>query len=140
MGFTKKKVRQLMKLLDDMEEDYFGNNYKATIYGKTYLKTEWREYKEIVKVAIKEKDKLSKNSAKYLVKNKEYNRLMRRISYYRTKENKTENDYIQIEKLRKEIEQYLKEKEEKKEKQKLDKLKKIEEALINLNNYEDRGE
>lgn len=131
----KDNIEDLIDTLDLLENYLFDNKYKVDIGGRTYSKSGWREYKTTLEKVLKTIHKQQKASAKYLIKNKEYNRKMRLISYYRHKKNKTEQDYVQIEQLRRELETFLKEKEEKKEKQQEKELKEVQEALINLSNY-----
>lgn len=135
----KDKLNELIKILDLLEQDIFHSG-TAEFYGKTYTHSEWREYKEVLKKVLDNTEAQQKASAKYLDNHKEYNRKMRLISYYRHKKNKTENDYIQIEQLRRELENYLKERKEKKERKKERELKQAQEALIKLSNYSERGE
>lgn len=137
---TRKVMRQFIRMLDNMEKHFFKDTDLPKIYGKYYSRKDWHEYTEVIRIAMKDKKRLSKNSAKYLDKNKEYNRLMRRLSYYKNKENKTENDFIKIEELKKEVDNYIKQKQIKKEEKKLRDLKKEQDALINLIKNEDRGE
>ena len=131
------KLKDLIELLDLLENNLFGTKRKITIGEKSYYKYEWEEYKAILKKLLKSTKKQQNASAKYLTRNKEYNRKMRLISYYRNKKKKTEKDYIQIENLKVDLEKYLKEKEEKKEKQREKELKEVQEALMNLSNYDE---
>lgn len=134
----KNKINEIINILDLLEEDIFHNDI-GELCGKTYTRDEWIKYKQTLKKILSNLNKQKKASTKYLNKNKEYNRKMRLISYYRNKQNKTEQDYLQIEKLRKELGQYLEYKEEKKEQKKQKQLKEMNDALIKYNDYKERG-
>lgn len=131
------KLKDLIELLDLLESNLFGTKRKITIGEKSYYKYEWEEYKIILKKLLKSTKKQQNASAKYLTRNKEYNRKMRLLSYYRNKKNKTTKDYVKMENLKRDLDKYIKEKEEKKEQQQQRELKRVQEALINLSNYDE---
>lgn len=133
----KEELKEIIYVLNYIEKEKFKGTYSAEICGRIYRRNDWRKYKNTLEKIIENIDKQKNASAKYLTKNKEYNRKMRLLSYYRTKENKTTSDFIKMENLKRDLDNYLKEKEEKKEKQQEKELKEVQEALMNLSNYDD---
>lgn len=133
----KDNIKDLIDTLDLLENYLFGSKTKIKIGERTYSKSGWREYKATLEKVLKTIHKQQNASAKYLTRNKEYNRKMRLLSYYRNKKNKTTKDYVKMENLKRDLDKYIKEKEENKEKQQQRELKRVQEALINLSNYDE---
>lgn len=117
---------KFIKLLEDMEEEFFEpDSREMYFHGIKYTKGEFQNYKTALKRTIQRYGEFTTNSATYLKRNPEYNRLMRKLSYYKTKKHKTENDFKQIEILQKEYDKWLDKKEEErieKKKEQLDTL------------------
>ena len=131
----KEEIKEIIYVLNYIEKEKFKGTYSAEICGRTYRRNDWRKYKITLEKIIENIDKQKNASSKYLTKNKEYNRKMRLLSYYRTKENKTTSDFVKMENLKRDLDKYIKDKEKKRELQQQKELKEVEEALINLSNY-----
>lgn len=108
MANMNKTLDKLVELLDEIEEELFKDgDIEVVFHGEVYTKASWRNYKAVVKNLQKRNKDNIKTSHTYLEKNRKYNSIMVRISQYRNKENKTEEDYKRIEELMKEREQYI---------------------------------
>ena len=122
MASTKKMLDKLIILLDDLEKDLFEDNDNVMFYnGVKYTKGEWRNYKAAVKQVQKVYQMGVKKSSKYLKSNAQYNRVLRKISYYKHKKNKVPSDFEKLEVLMKELDEI--------------KIKREEEKLINNKYY-----
>ena len=104
---------KFIKLLEDMEEEFFEPDTREMYFhGVKYTKGEFQNYKTALRRTIQRYEDFTKNSGTYLKRNADYNRLMRKIGYYKAKKNKTPNDFKQLEILQKEHDKWLKKKEE----------------------------
>lgn len=114
-------MAKISKLLDDLsavlegfEQDLFDTNTGKVYYnGVEFTKSEWRSLQNAVEQVKKVYERNNESSKKFFRDNKEYNRINRMIHYYKTKPNKTERDFVRLEKLQKRLEKYLDKKDEK---------------------------
>lgn len=107
MPSTKKTLDKFLTLLDSVQNEIFENGQKSTIYnGEVYTNYEFNDMRRAIKQVQKAYQCGIKKSSKYLSKYPEYNRLQRKLSYYRRKERKTESDYEVIEEIQKQVKQF----------------------------------
>lgn len=119
-----KVLEDIILMLTELEDEIFQDKAVAYYNGYKYLKSEWRNYIAVLKDIKETYESRSKASCKYLKKNAEYNRLHRKLSYYKRKKNKKPKDYKEIEKTQKALKRWMERKIEKK-----NKLKELEEEM-----------
>lgn len=127
-------LNAFQELLDDLEQELFSDSTKnmkeeTIFYGKTYSRKDWHDMRAALERVKKIYAGGVKKSYKYIQKRKQYNNLLRGLYYYKNKENKTEEDYLKIEALQRELEENkaknAKEQEEKKLKKALEGVDKM---------------
>lgn len=109
---TSKLLEQLSFLLESLENDLFEEGaYKMHYNGVEFSRSDWHNLENAVNQVRKNYTANTNSSKKYLQDNKEYNRTMRMINYYKNKPVKKERDYVRIELLEKKLDKYLERKD-----------------------------
>ena len=119
-----KSLDDLIYMLKSLESEIFEEKGYAYFNGNKYLRSDWRTYIAVLENIRGTMKNQYLASCKYIKKNPEYNRIHRMLSYYSNKKHKTPNDYKQIEKIQKQLKNYLEKRDRKK-----DKMKKIEQEI-----------
>lgn len=113
MASTKETLNKFIELMHDIAENEFKDNDRTMIYsGKEYSKTDFKNMERAVKQVQKTYQIGVNKSSRYLKKNKEYNKTLRMISYYKNKKDKTIRDFERLEQLQKEFDRITTERDE----------------------------
>lgn len=113
MASTKQLLDKFIVLMHDLENEEFKDGRHAMIYcGKQYTINDFRNMERAVRQVQKTYQVGVDKSSRYLKKNKEYNRTLRMINYYKIKKNKTIKDFEKLEELQKEFDRIVKERDE----------------------------
>lgn len=135
MANTKKPIvkmlETLLELMDDIQVDIFGVNPGVRTIGyyggKQYSYADWTSMKRAVQQVQKVYRGGSNKSYKYILKNREYNNVLRSIYYYKSKPDKTPKDYDKLEQAYKRLAEIQEEKRKERAEKKLKKEKETEE-------------
>lgn len=115
MASTKQILNKFIKLMRDFEENEFPTDEKTMIYnGEIYTRGDFNSMERALKQVQKTYQCGVNKSARYLKANKEYNRVLRMINYYKVKKYKTVRDFERLEKLQKELDRITTERDESK--------------------------
>lgn len=135
MAYTKKgsvkQLDELLELMEFMEVDIFGEDRQTISLGfyggKKYRYCDWVNMKKAVQQVQKVYQGGTNKSYRYILKNTEYNNLLRNIYYYKSKKNKTQKDYDKLERNYKRLAEIREIKKKEKEEKLLKKQKETEE-------------
>lgn len=113
MASTKQILNKFIKLMRDFEENEFPTDEKTMIYnGELYTRGDFNSMERALKQVQKTYQGGVNKSVRYLQKNKEYNRTLRMINYYKTKKDKSIRDFERLERLQKEFDRITTERDE----------------------------
>ena len=99
---TSKLLSDLSIVLEGLENDFFEEGTNKMYYnGIEFTRGDWRNLQRAVEHVKKYYDSNLESTKKYLRNNKEYNRTMRMINYYRNKPIKKDRDFTRLEMLEK---------------------------------------
>lgn len=113
MASTKQLLNKFIDLMHDIAENEFKDNDRTMIYsGKEYSKTDFKNMERAINQVQKTYQIGVDKSIRYLQKNKDYNRVVRMICYYKSKKDKTIRDFEKLEKLQKELDRITTERDE----------------------------
>lgn len=113
MASTKETLNKFIKLMRDFEKNEFSDDEKTMIYnGELYTRGDFNNMERALKQVQKTYQGGVNKSIRYLQKNKEYNRTLRMINYYKTKKDKSIRDFERLEKLQKEFDRITTERDE----------------------------
>lgn len=109
---TSKLLENLNIVLEGLENDLFEEGANKMFYnGVEFTRSDWRNLQSAINQIKKNYDANKKSSKKFLEDNKEYNRTMRMIGYYKNKPVKKERDYVRLEKLERKLNRLLEKKD-----------------------------
>ena len=135
MASTKKVLDKFLILLDSLQNEIFEKGDKSAIYnGILYTDCDFNNMRRAIKQVQKVYQGGVNKSGTYLSKNPEYNRLQRKLSYYKRKDNKTKFDYEKIEDIQKQVKEFHLKKDIEKMSKILQKKMRSEKSLYKLEN------
>lgn len=108
MTRTTKNLKKLSVVLEGLEGDLFEKGENKMVYnGLEFSRSDWHNLQHSINQVIKVYEDNNRNSKEFLKTHKEYNRINRMINYYKNKDNKTERDFVRLERLQKKMEVQL---------------------------------
>jgi len=109
---TSKLLDRLSIVLQGLENDLFEEGTNKMYYnGLEFTRSDWRNLQNAINQLKKTYNANIQSSKQFLADNKEYNRTMRMISYYKNKPVKKERDFKRLELLERKLDKLLEKKD-----------------------------
>ena len=123
-------IEKLLVLVDSVENEILGDTNIGYYCGIEYTENDFKNMKRVLDRVHKVYKTNTKTSYKYIIKNKEYNKLLSLQNYYRRKVNKSEKDYMKLAELADKLDIERKRMREERENTNIKKKKKLKRIEI----------